>query len=107
MFVLTQDCSCIGGDIGSAWTHTGIDDSFEIAHLPFLKKIIDAHVLGAPMEADVALLNQKEALDVDSFNLLMKKWKYDVEVYEVWAQKCQSARSAHQHKTLEQFNSAR
>ena len=74
--------------------------------MPFLKTLIQAHVLAAPVVPDSVLLNQPPALDVDKFNLAMKKMKYDVEVYEVWAAKCQTAKSAQEHKQLEVLSQA-
>ena len=70
-------------------------DSFSVTqHIPTLKKLVDSHVLAAPVQAPPA---QAETIEVDNFNLVMKKLKYDVTVFETWERKCANVHAAHEH----------
>lgn len=79
-------------------------DSFQPSqHIPTLKKIIDTHMFSSPV---VQTTSKLEALEVDEFNLLMKKIKYDVTVYENWQLKCSSALAAREH-AMQEFKAKR
>ena len=71
-------------------------DSFDVTlHMPTLKKIVEDHVFSAPvsLEADA-----RAALDVDTFQLLLKQLVYDQSVYETWQRKCGSVLSVRYHR---------
>jgi len=84
-------------------------DSFEPGtHLATLKALVDQHAMNTPL---CGLDAQKEALDVDKFNLIMRQVKYDEIAAEIWIQKCSTAKSAQFFKKqdfrLEQKNLAK
>ena len=60
-------------------------DSFEVAqHIPSLKRLVDAHILSAPVSRSSV---QQESIEADNFNLMMKKADYDVTAYQAWQKK--------------------
>ena len=68
-------------------------DNFDPAkHVETLKKLMDQHILEAPVSAvdprDQAMLN------VDEFQLFIKQCDYDINVYETWQRKCSTVRGA-------------
>ena len=79
-------------------------EAFDVAELPFLKRLVNSHITSAPIDITSGA---KDALVVDDFNLLMKKLHYDVQVFEVWQQKCVGVHAAIHHKKLEHAMTAR
>ena len=70
-------------------------DTFDITKIPTFKTLIDEHIFAAPVQATNTA--QIESIEVDNFNLLLKKVDYDVSVYETWEKKCSSVYAAHEH----------
>ena len=55
-------------------------------HLPTLKGLVDKHLFhSGPI---VQSSNERDALVVDEFALLLKQLTYDQKVYETWQRKC-------------------
>ncbi len=60
-------------------------ENFTVSKVPTLKKLLDAHLLVVPVSvgADKAIL-----LEVDEFNLLMNRLRYDETVFPSFFMKC-------------------
>lgn len=70
-------------------------DNFDVTqHIPTLKQLIGAHIFNAPTQRPPVELN---AIEVDNFNLMMKKVDYDVNVFQTWQKKCCNVHAAQDH----------
>ena len=67
-------------------------------HIPTLKRLVDGHLLQAPVQQSAAKL---DALEVDEFNLFLKQLDYDETVFENWQKKCVTVYAAREHALLE------
>ncbi|CAK0808477.1 unnamed protein product [Prorocentrum cordatum] len=91
---------------GSDHVHTEIQmgpmeksDSFDPAvHLSTMKRLLDEHIFQAPLAPAEEV---KRSLDVDEFNLDMKKLEYDTTVFENWEKKCDNVVTARYHAEQE------
>ncbi|CAK0907391.1 unnamed protein product, partial [Prorocentrum cordatum] len=91
---------------GSDHVHTEIQmglmeksDSFDPAvHLSTMKRLLDEHIFQAPLAPAEEV---KRSLDVDEFNLDMKKLEYDTTVFENWEKKCDNVVAARYHAEQE------
>lgn len=72
-------------------------DNFDPAlHLPTLKGLVDKNAMDAPVQGMGN--SEKVAMELDSFNLLIRQLKYDQGAFEVWLAKCSTVQSAHHFK---------
>ena len=91
---------------GSDHVHTEIQlalmeksDSFDpTVHLSTMKRLLDEHIFQAPLAPAEEV---KQSLDVDEFNLDMKKLDYDKTVFENWGKKCENVVTARYHAEQE------
>ena len=68
-------------------------------HLPTLKGLVDNHLFhSGPI---VQSSNERDALVVDEFALLLKQFTYDQKVYETWQRKCRTIYGAREHAKQE------
>ena len=68
-------------------------------HIPCLRKLVEAHyITGTPIPAP---LLQQHALEVDEFQLLMKRMQYDVSAVQTWRKKCSNVMGAREHAEQE------
>ena len=68
-------------------------------HLPTLKGLVDNHLFNfGPI---VQSSNERDALVVDEFALLLKQRAYDQTVYDTWQRECRTIYGAREHAKQE------
>ena len=74
-------------------------DDFEVTkNVPMFKRIVEEHIMTAPVNMDCTT---QEKIEVDQFELFMTQLRYDCQVYGVWERKCATAMAARRHAELE------
>jgi hypothetical protein len=63
-------------------------DSFDVTKdIPTFRRLVIEHILAAPVKRSSV---EMDTIEVDNFNLVMKKADYDVTVYQIWEKNVQT-----------------